>query len=141
MTKVVLIAEDDPKSMKLTYDLLNVFGYSTLTAGNGLKAVEMAKFHKPDLILMDVQMPVMDGLTATRLIKADSKIQGIPIIAVTAYAMRDDEKKMLEAGCDGYITKPIDIQYLLRTIEKYLSHTNTDQIILNRSSENEKQKS
>jgi two-component system, cell cycle response regulator DivK len=141
MRKVVLIAEDDPKSMKLTYDLLNVFGYTTLTAANGLQAVEMAKFHKPDLILMDVQMPVMDGLTATRLIKADSNLKDIPIIATTAYAMRDDENKTKEAGCDGYITKPIDIQYLLRTIEKYLSQTNTDQIILNRRCENEKQKS
>lgn len=138
MIKVVLIAEDDPKSMKLTYDLLNVFGYTTLTATNGLQAVEMAKFHKPDLILMDVQMPVMDGLTATRLIKADSNIKDIPIIATTAYAMRDDENKTKEAGCDGYITKPIDIQYLLRTIEEYLSQTNTDQVILNRRCENEK---
>jgi two-component system cell cycle response regulator DivK len=141
MVNVVLIVDDDPKSMKLTYDLLNVFGYTTLTAANGLQAVEMAKSHKPDLILMDVQMPVMDGLTATRLIKADPKIQSIPIIVVTAYAMRDDQQKVIKAGCDGYITKPIDIQYLLQTIEKYLSHTDTDQIILNRRCENEKQKS
>ena len=71
MANVVLIVDDDPRSMKLTYDLLNVFGYTTLTATNGLQAVEMAKNHKPDLILMDIQLPVMDGLSATRLIKAD----------------------------------------------------------------------
>ena len=76
MANVVLIVDDDPRSMKLTYDLLNVFGYTTLAATNGLQAVEMAKNHKPDLILMDIQLPVMDGLSATRLIKADINYQG-----------------------------------------------------------------
>jgi two-component system, cell cycle response regulator DivK len=141
MANVVLIVDDDSRSMKLTFDLLNLFGYTTLSATNGWQAVKMAQDHKPDLILMDIQMPVMDGLSATRLIKADENIRNIPIIAATAFAMREDEQKAKEAGCDEYITKPIDIQYLLRTIEKYLTNINTDQIILNRRRENEKQKS
>jgi two-component system, cell cycle response regulator DivK len=123
--RVVLIVDDDLKSMKLTYDLLNVFGYATLSATNGRQAVKMAQDHKPDLILMDVQMPVMDGLSATRLIKADVNIKNIPIIVASAFAMREDQQKAKEAGCDGYITKPIDIQYLLCTIEKYLENKNT----------------
>jgi len=120
MSKVVLVVDDDPRSMKLTYDLLGVFGYTTLAATNGQQAVEMAKIHKPDLILMDIQLPVMDGLSATRLIKRDTDIAHIPIIATTAYAMKGDQEKTIEAGCQGYITKPIDIQLLLRTVEKYL---------------------
>jgi two-component system cell cycle response regulator DivK len=141
MANVVLIVDDDSRSMKLTFDLLNLFGYTTLSATNGWQAVKMARDHKPDLILMDIQMPVMDGLSATRLIRADENIRNIPIIAATAFAMREDEQKAIEVGCDEYITKPIDIQYLLRTIEKYLTNKNTDQIILNRRYANEKQKS
>ena len=121
MANVVLIVDDDPRSMKLSYDLLKVCGYTTLTASDGQQAVEMAKTHKPDLILMDIQLPVMDGLTATNLIKADVHTRDIPIIAATAYAMKSDEKKVFEAGCNGYITKPIDIQVLLMTVEKHLS--------------------
>jgi len=129
MANVVLIVDDDPRSMKLTYDLLNVFGYQTLAATNGSQAVAMAKNYKPDLILMDIQMPVMDGLSAARLIKADITTGDIPIVATTAYAMKDDEEKVMEAGCNGYITKPIDIQVLLRTVEKFLSYKNTGQIV------------
>jgi two-component system cell cycle response regulator DivK len=121
MANVVLIVDDDPRSMKLSYDLLKVCGYTTLTATDGQQAVEMAKLHKPDLILMDIQLPVMDGLAATHLIKADVNTKDIPIIAATAYAMKDDEKKVFDSGCNGYITKPIDIQVLLATVEKHLS--------------------
>jgi two-component system, cell cycle response regulator DivK len=126
MANVVLIVDDDPNSMKLTYDLLNVCGYTTLAAVNGLQAVEMAKSHIPDLILMDIQLPLMDGLSATRLIKADIATRDIPIIAATAYAMKGDEEKVIEAGCSGYITKPIDIQVLLSTVDKYLANKNTE---------------
>ena len=93
MANVVLIVDDDPKSMKLSYDLLGVFGYVTLTASNGLQAVEMAKKHRPDLILMDIQLPIMDGLAATRLIKTIDLPRDIPVVAATAYAMKDDEEK------------------------------------------------
>ena len=141
MANVVLIVDDDPRSMKLSYDLLNVFGYTTLAATNGLQAVEMAKNHNPDLILMDVQLPVMDGLSATRLIKADAATSHIPVIAATAYAMKGDEEKAIEAGCDGYITKPIDIQILLRTVEKYLPIENRSQAVLNGSGKSEEQES
>ncbi|HEX7475701.1 MAG TPA: response regulator [Dehalococcoidales bacterium] len=126
MANVVLIVDDDPNSMKLTYDLLNVCGYTTLAAVNGLQAVEMAKSHIPDLILMDIQLPLMDGLSATRLIKADIATRDIPIIAATAYAMKGDEEKVIEAGCSGYITKPIDIQVLSSTVDKYLANKNTE---------------
>ena len=137
MSNVVLIVDDDPRSMKLTYDLLNVFGFTTLAATNGIQAVEMAKNYKPDLILMDIQLPVMDGLSATRLIKADKTTRDIPIVAATAYAMKEDEEKVIQAGCDGYVTKPIDIQVLLKTVEKYLSFRNIDQIGLSRREKNE----
>ena len=120
MSKVVMVVDDDPRSMKLTYDLLGVFGYTTLAATNGQQAVEMAKIHKPDLILMDIQLPVLDGLSATRLIKADAATTDIPVIATTAYAMKGDREKVIEAGCQGYITKPVDIQLLLKTVEMYL---------------------
>jgi len=137
MSNVVLIVDDDPRSMKLTYDLLNVFGFTTLAATNGIQAVEMAKNYKPDLILMDIQLPVMDGLSATRLIKADKTTRDIPIVAATAYAMKEDEEKVIQAGCDGCVTKPIDIQVLLKTVEKYLSFRNIDQIGLSRREKNE----
>jgi CheY-like chemotaxis protein len=133
-----LIVDDDPRSMKLTFDLLTVFGYQTLTASNGEQAVEMAQTHKPDLILMDIQLPVMDGLSATRLIKSDPSTGGIPILAATAYAMQGDEAKAIAAGCDGYITKPIDIRVLLKTVEKYLAGNSDRQIVLNRSGEHGK---
>jgi two-component system cell cycle response regulator DivK len=138
MKNMILIVDDDPRSMKLTFDLLTVFGYQTLTASNGEQAVEMAQTHKPDLILMDIQLPVMDGLSATRLIKSDSSTNGIPILAATAYAMAGDEAKAIAAGCDGYITKPIDIRVLLKTVEKYLAGNSDRQIVLNRSGEHGK---
>jgi CheY-like chemotaxis protein len=121
LKNAILIVDDDPRSMKLTYDLLKIFGYQTLSATDGLQAVEMAKNHKPDLILMDIQLPGMDGLSATRMIKSDVITRNIPVVAATAYAMQGDEEKAIQAGCDGYITKPIDIRVLLKTVEKYLS--------------------
>jgi CheY-like chemotaxis protein len=93
----------------------------------------MAKKHKPDLILMDIQLPVMDGVSATRLIKADAATRNIPVIAATAYAMKEDETKVIEAGFDGYMTKPIDIQVLLKTVGKFLRDENPKQIVLDRS--------
>lgn len=92
----------------------------TLEGVNGQQGVELAKSKKPDLILMDVQMPVMSGLEATKILKADDGTNDIPIISLTAYAMQGDEEKMCEAGFDGYITKPVDIKEFLTTIAKYL---------------------
>ena len=139
MTNVVLIVDDDPRSMKLSYDLLGVLGYTTLAASDGAQAVKMAKDYKPDVILMDIQLPVMDGLAATRQIKGDITTRNIPIIAATAYAMKDDEAKIAKAGCDGYITKPIDIQILLKTIEKHLEDKHSSKTAIYRSSKVEKQ--
>ena len=121
MQKLILIVEDDPKNLKLIRDLLQVSGYSVLEASDGKQGVEMAKEKNPDLILMDIQMPVMDGLEATRILKAERETNKIPIVVLTAYAMKGDEEKMREAGCDGYITKPIDTRKFLKKISEYLS--------------------
>jgi two-component system, cell cycle response regulator DivK len=129
MAKTVLIVEDDPKSMKLTYDLLSIVGYFALPAVNGAQAVVLAKSQKPDLILMDIQLPVMDGMEATRQIKADPETGGIPIIATTAYAMKGDEEKVTQAGFDGYITKPINIHELLKTVEMFIGSRNKSDIL------------
>jgi len=121
MTKMILIVEDEPKNLTLLRDLLQVSGYSTIEATDGEKGVELAKSKKPDLILMDIQMPKMDGLEATRILKADTTTRNIPILALTSYAMKGDEERILEVGCDGYLAKPFDIQELLKTVAEYLS--------------------
>jgi two-component system cell cycle response regulator DivK len=121
MAKTILIVEDEPRNLKLIRDLLQRFGYETLEATDGEQGVELAKAQIPNLILMDIMMPKMDGLEATRIIKADTKIKHIPIVALTSYAMKGDRERTLDAGCDGYIAKPVDIQELLRNIEHFLS--------------------
>ena len=121
MTKMILIVEDEPKNMTLIRDLLQVSGYKTTEATDGEQGVELAKASKPDLILMDIQMPKMDGLQATRILKADTTTSNIPVLALTSYAMKGDKERVLEAGCDGYIAKPFNIQELLKEVAKYLS--------------------
>ena len=121
MTNVILIVEDEPKNMTLLRDLLQVSGYKTIEATDGKQGVELAKAKKPDLILMDIQMPEMDGLEATRILKADDTTSNIPVLALTSYAMKGDEEKILEAGCDGYLAKPFNIQELLKQVAHYLS--------------------
>ena len=116
MAKVILIVEDEPNNLKLVRDLLQKFGYTTIEATNGKQGVESAKSNKPDLILMDVMMPVMDGLEATRILKADAITKNIPVLALTAHAMKGDKERILEAGCDGYLAKPFDIQELLKEV-------------------------
>jgi len=120
MEKRILIVEDDPKNLKLVRDLLQVSGYVTIEATNGKLGVEAAKEQKPALILMDIQMPVMDGLQATRFLKSDEETKKIPIVALTAYAMKGDEERMIEAGCDGYIPKPIDTKSFLEKVSALL---------------------
>ncbi len=119
MAKLILIVEDEPKNMTLLRDLLQVSGYSTIEATDGKQGVELAKASKPALILMDVQMPEIDGLEATRILKADATTGNIPVLALTSYAMKGDEERILEAGCDGYLSKPFDIQELLKEAAKY----------------------
>ncbi len=119
MTKMILIVEDESKNMTLIRDLLQASGYKTIEATDGEQGVELAKASKPDLILMDIQMPVMDGLEATRILKADTTTKDIPVLALTSYAMKGDEERILEAGCNGYLAKPFDIQELLKKVGKY----------------------
>ena len=120
MGKVILIVEDNPKSLELFRALLQLSGYATLEATDGRQGVELAKKKRPDLILMDVQLPVMSGLEATRILKADGDTREIPIVALTAYAMGEEEERIRQAGCDGYITKPIDVQGFLEEVAGYL---------------------
>ena len=122
MQKVILIVEDDPMSLELFRDLLEVSGYTTLEATDGRQGVELAKEKKPDLILMDIQLPAMDGLEATKILKVDPVTKNIPIIALTAYAMEDDEERVIQAGADGYLTKPIRIQGFLEEVAKHLGN-------------------
>jgi two-component system cell cycle response regulator DivK len=118
--KRILIVEDNLLSLTLLNDLLNVQGYEILKTSEGLEAINLARDKQPDLILMDIRLPDICGLDVTRLLKHDDLTKSIPIIAVTAFATPGDETKALESGCDGYITKPVVIQNLLRTIESFL---------------------
>lgn len=120
MAKVVLIVEDDPKNLKLVRDLLQISGYITLEATDGARGVKLAKENEPDLVLMDIQLPEMDGLEAARILKTSAKTKGIPFIALTSYAMKGDDERLIQAGFDGYIAKPIDIHALLEMVKKYL---------------------
>ncbi|MFC1693199.1 response regulator [Candidatus Latescibacterota bacterium] len=120
MGAVILIVEDNEKNMRLISDLLSVSGYTTLKAVNGQQGVVLAREKKPNLILMDIQMPVMDGLEATKTLKNDKTTINIPIIALTSYAMKGDKEKMLSVGCDGYLSKPFHVNELLKTVAKYL---------------------
>jgi two-component system cell cycle response regulator DivK len=120
MSFTILIVEDDSRNLKLIRDLLQVKGYRTLEATDGKQGIESAKTNKPDLIVMDIQMPVMDGLEATKILKASEETKGIPVIALTSYAMKGDEERILGAGCDDYITKPIDTKDFLKRVAKYL---------------------
>ena len=116
----VLIVEDNEKNRKLLRDLLRVHGYRYVEAADGLTGLAMAREHRPDLILMDIQLPGLDGYSATRQLKAEESIRAIPIIAVTSFAMKGEEVRALEAGCDAYISKPIDIHQLLATVQRFL---------------------
>ncbi|MFQ5586092.1 MAG: response regulator [Thermodesulfobacteriota bacterium] len=116
----ILVIEDHPSNMKLVTRLLTKEGHEVLQATDGGSGVETAIREMPDLILMDIQLPGIDGLTATRLLKEDEKTGRIPIIALTAFAMKGDEQRMLDAGCDGYISKPIRYREFLDTVESFL---------------------
>ena len=117
--KQVLIVEDNPSNLTLTVDILERAGYDILTAVNAEDGIKIAREHIPDLILMDIQLPGTDGLTATRTLKNDLLTQDIPVIALTAHAMKGDEEKILSEGCDGYIAKPIRYKSFLDTIHEF----------------------
>ena len=120
MSKRILVIEDQEDNRAILRDLLSAAGFTVLEAVNGSAGVAMAATERPDLILMDIQMPVMDGYEATRRIKADASVKAIPIIAVTSYALSGDEAKTREAGCDGYIAKPYSPREMLRMIRSFL---------------------
>ena len=121
MTKTILIVEDNQLNMKLFNDILQVHGYETVQTLDGREAISLAREHYPDLILMNIQLPNISGLEVAKIIKADDDLKNIPVIAVTASAMKDDEKKIQDAGCEGYISKPISIPKFMETINTFLS--------------------
>ena len=120
MTKTVLIVEDNELNMKLFNDLLEAHGYETVQTRNGVEAVELVRKHKPDLILMDIQLPEVSGLQVTQWIKDDESLRHIPVIAITAFAMKGDEEKIRQGGCEDYIAKPITVSKFLQTVQKYI---------------------
>ena len=118
--KTVLIVEDNELNMKLFHDLLDAQGYRTLQVREGLGALALAREHQPDLILMDIQLPEISGLEVTKWLKEDEDLRHIPVIAVTAFAMKGDEERIRQGGCEAYISKPISVGYFLDTIKRFL---------------------
>ena len=118
--KTILVVEDNDLNMKLVKSLLEIGDYHVLEAMEAQTGIQLAREHRPDLILMDIQLPGMDGLTATRIIKGDNALKDIPVVAITSYAMEGDESKTREAGCTGYIAKPIDTRSFLDNITQYM---------------------
>lgn len=121
MTPRILIIEDNEKNLILLRDLLEYHGYTVITARNGEEGVRLAQERHPDLILMDLQMPVLDGYGALEALRGDPALREVKVVAVTALAMRGDKKMVLRAGFDGYLGKPIDVRQLPATIKSYLS--------------------
>ena len=118
--KKVMIVEDNELNMRLFRDLLTAFGYVTVETRDGLGALDLARAEKPDLILMDIQLPEVSGLDITRWMKADDELATIPIIAVTAFAMRGDEERFREGGCQDYLSKPISVASFNGAVRKYI---------------------
>lgn len=119
LNDTILVVEDNILNMKLFHDLLEMGGYNVLQAKDGMEGWRMAREQRPNLILIDIQLPDVDGLQVTKWLKADENLKSIPVIAVTAYAMSGDKEKILESGCDAYITKPISLSDFLETIEHF----------------------
>lgn len=119
--KTVLVVEDNELNMRLFCDLLDAFGFDTLQCRDGAKAVELARAHQPALIVMDIQLPEVSGLDITRWIKDDETTRHIPVLAVTAFAMRSDEQLVREAGCEAYLSKPIQMRSFRATVEELVS--------------------
>ena len=120
MPKQVMIVEDNELNMKLFRDLIEASGYTTIQTRNGMEAIGLARAHHPDLILMDIQLPEVSGLVVTKWLKEDDDLQSIPVIAVTAFAMKGDEERIRQGGCEAYISKPISVPRFIETIKSYL---------------------
>lgn len=121
MVKKILVVEDNEQNLILMRDILEYHGHAVLTAQNGKEGVHLAREHRPHLILMDIQMPVMDGFTAVKILRSDPELQDMKIIAVTALAMSGDKEKVLQAGFDGYLAKPVETRQLSAMIKRHLS--------------------
>ncbi len=120
VTKSVMIVEDNELNMKLFNDLLEANGYRTIKTRNGLEALDLARAHRPDLILMDIQLPEVSGLEVTKWLKEDDELHVIPVIAVTAFAMKGDEERIRQGGCEAYISKPISVAKFVETVKTYI---------------------
>jgi len=120
MSRYILVVEDQEDNRQILRDLLGAVDYEMIEAENGEEALAAVATRRPDLILMDVQLPILDGYEATRRIKADPSLRDIPVIAVTSYALAGEEEKAREAGCDGYVPKPYSLRALLAKIREYL---------------------
>ena len=120
MAKTILIVEDNDLNMKLFNDLLQAHGYETMQTMDGRAVLHLARENRPDLIIMDIQLPEISGLKVTKMLKADDELKDIPVIVVTAFAMKGDEEKIREGGCEGYIAKPISVPTFLETVAKFL---------------------
>ena len=120
MSKKVLIVEDNELNMKLFNDLLEAHGYQTVQTRSGLEATGLARTHNPDLILMDIQLPEVSGLQVTQWIKEDPDLKQLPVIAITAFAMKGDEEKIRQGGCEAYLSKPISVVKFLETVKNYI---------------------
>lgn len=119
MAKTVLIVEDNELNMKLFRDLLEAHGYATIGTNKGTEALGLVRRHRPDLVLMDIQLPEVSGLDVTRWIKDDPDLRAIPVIAVTAFAMKGDEERIREGGCEAYLSKPISVSKFLETVRHF----------------------
>lgn len=120
MTRRILVVEDQEDNRSILRDLLTRAGFEIIEAANGADGVTLARAEKPDLILMDIQLPVLDGYEATRRIKSDPALAATPVIAVTSYALSGDEEKAMSAGCDAYVTKPFSPRLLLAKVREFL---------------------
>lgn len=120
MKKTVLIVEDNELNMKLFNDLLEAHGYTTVQTKSGVEAVGLARDHRPDLILMDIQLPEVSGLQVTQWLKDDPDLAHIPVVAITAFAMKGDEEKIRQGGCEAYLSKPISVVKFLETVRNYI---------------------
>jgi two-component system cell cycle response regulator DivK len=123
MTRRILVVEDQEDNRRIVRDLLTATGYELIEAQDGEAGIRLAKEQRPDLILMDIQLPVLDGYEATRRIKADPELRAVPIVVVTSYALSGDEQKAIAAGCDAYVAKPFSPRQLLATVRKLLGET------------------
>lgn len=119
--KCILIVEDNELNTKLFRDLLDANGYRTVHTADGMEVIDIAKAEKPDLILMDIQLPEISGLEITAWLKKDELLKDIPVVALTAFAMKGDEEKIIAGGCQGYLSKPISIVTFLATVKKFLN--------------------